>query len=250
MTRFEGKVVLVTGAASGIGAATAELFAAEGAHVVGVDISSSDISSRDVSGDVLRGDVLRGDVSDPASVEAFVGEVLKRHGGIDVVANVAGIVRFSHVGQTSLADWQQHLAVNLTGPFMVSQAALPSLIERKGNIVNVASIAGLKGQAYTGAYCASKGGLVLLTKSMALELAARGVRVNCVCPSSVMTPLVQGVAETMPRDLDPSLIGRLGSVLPGWVTPQEIAESIAYLASDAARNITGTSLLIDGGTQS
>jgi meso-butanediol dehydrogenase/(S,S)-butanediol dehydrogenase/diacetyl reductase len=238
MTRFQDKVVLVTGAASGIGAATAELFRTEGAQVVGVDLTGDGQT------------VLQGDVADPESVASFVETAVERHGGIDIVANVAGIVRFSHVEHTTLADWQQHLAVNLTGPFLVSQAALPSLIERKGCIVNVASIAGLKGQAYTAAYCASKGGLVLLTKSMALELAAKGVRVNAVCPSSVMTPLVQGVAESMPRDLEPSLIGRLGSVLPGWVTPEEIAESIAYLASPAARNITGTTLLVDGGTQS
>ena len=236
-TRFRDKVVLVTGAASGIGAATAELFANEGAHVVGVDINAHD-------------DVLHCDVSDPESVRSAVDVTVKRHGGIDVLANVAGMVRFSHVEETTFDDWQQHLAVNLTGPFLVSQAALPSLLERKGCIVNVASIAGLKGQPYTAAYCASKGGLVLLTKSMALELATRGVRVNAVCPSSVDTPLVQGVARSMPHDLDPKLMARLMSVNEGWVTPKEIAEAVAYLASNAARNITGTTLLIDGGTQS
>lgn len=236
--RFSDKVVLITGAGSGIGAATAELFRAEGAHVVGVD----------VTGD--GADVIKGDVTDPDSVQSFVTEAISRHGGIDVVANVAGIVRFSHVEQTSLEDWHDHLAVNLTGPFMVSQAALPSLIERKGCIVNVASIAGLRGQAYTAAYCASKGGLVLLTKSMGLELAAQGVRVNAVCPSSVMTPLVQGVAKTMPHDVDAKLMGRLLAPNGQWVEPIEIAEAIAYLASPAARNITGTTLLIDGGTQS
>ena len=238
MSRFEGKVVLVTGAASGIGKATAELFRAEGADVVGVDLSGDGV------------DVLAGDVSDPDSVRQFVSAAVQKHGGIDVLANVAGIVNFSHVEETTLADWNRHISVNLTGPFLVSQAALPTLIERKGSICNVASIAGLKGQAYTAAYCASKGGLVLLTKSMALELASRGVRVNAVCPSSVMTPLVQGVAETMPKDIDPVLLGRLSNVLPQWVTPEEIAESIAYLSSHSARNITGTTLMIDGGTQS
>jgi NAD(P)-dependent dehydrogenase (short-subunit alcohol dehydrogenase family) len=237
-TRVADKVVLVTGAGSGIGKATAELFAAEGAHVVGVDLTGDGV------------DLLKGDVSDPDSVKEFVGAAIDKHGGIDVVANVAGIVRFSHVETTTLQDWNQHLAVNLTGPFLVSQAALPTLIERKGSICNVASIAGLKGQAYTAAYCATKGGLVLLTKSMALELAGRGVRVNAVCPSSVMTPLVHGVAETMPRDIEPDLLARLRNVMPEWVTPEEIAESIAYLSSHAARNITGTTLLIDGGTQS
>jgi len=236
-TRFRDKVVLVTGAASGIGEATATLFANEGAHVVGVDINAHD-------------DVVHCDVADPESVQSVVDLTIRRHGGIDVVANVAGLVRFSHVEETSLDDWNTHLAVNLTGPFLVSQAALPSLLERKGNIVNVASIAGLRGQAYTAAYCASKGGLVLLTKSMGLELASRGVRVNAVCPSSVMTPLVQGVAASMPHDLDQNLMMRLMAPNGGWVTPEEIAQSIAYLASDAARNITGTTLLIDGGTWS
>lgn len=236
--RFEGKVALVTGAASGIGAATAALFRAEGARVVGVDVNADGVNVR------------TGDVTDPASVHAFVTETLDEHGGIDVVANVAGMVRFSHVEATTLDDWSQHLAVNLTGPFLVSQAALPSLLERRGAIVNVASIAGVKGQAYNAAYSASKGGLVMLTKSMALELATRGVRVNAVCPSGVDTPLIRGVAHTMPKDMEPPLLQRLMSVMDGWVTPHEIAEAIAYLASDAARMITGTTLVIDGGTQS
>ncbi|MDT4918136.1 MAG: hypothetical protein QOH89_2836 [Pseudonocardiales bacterium] len=237
MSRFAGKVVLVTGAASGIGAATATMFREGGADVVGVDLSAAD-------------DVIAGDVTDPESVRSFVAEAVKRHGGIDVVANVAGIVRFAHVEDVTLDDWQQQLAVNLTGPFLVSQAALPSLVERRGCIVNVASIAGLRGQAYTAAYCASKGGLVMLTKSMALEFATRGVRVNAVCPSSVLTPMIQGVAPTIPADAEPKLMARLMAVNEGWVAPEEIAESIAYLASHAARSITGTTLLIDGGTQS
>ena len=237
MNRFDGKVALVTGAASGIGAATAALFRDEGADVIAVDVAAAD-------------GVLPGDVADPASVAQFVGAAIERHGGIDVVANVAGIVRFAHVEDLGFDDWQRQLAVNLTGPFLVSQAALPSLIERRGCIVNVASIAGLKGQAYSAGYAASKGGLVLLTKSMALELATRRVRVNAVCPSSVLTPMIEGVASTIPADADPKLMARLMSVNEGWVTPQEIAEAIAYLASDAARSITGTTLVIDGGTQS
>ncbi len=124
------------------------------------------------------------------------------------------------------------------------------LVERRGCIVNVASIAGVKGQAYTAAYCASKGGVVLLTKSMALELASRKVRVNCVCPGGVDTPLIAGAAAAIPPDAEPGLLERLNSVIPGLVRPAEVAEAIAYLASDAARMITGTSLLLDGGTQS
>jgi NAD(P)-dependent dehydrogenase (short-subunit alcohol dehydrogenase family) len=238
MSRFAGKVALVTGAASGIGAATAALFRAEGAHVVGVDVNAAD-------------GVLNGDVTDPASVEQFVGEAIERHGGIDVVANVAGVVRMVHVAELTLQEWQRHLDVNLTGPFLVSQAALPSLRERRGCIVNVASIAGLKGQPYSVAYSAAKGGLVLITKSLALELAASGVRVNAVCPSSVLTPMIDAVAHTMPDGLDRNLMRRLVPLNDGWwVQPEEVAESIAYLASDAARSITGTTLVIDGGTQS
>ena len=114
--------------------------------------------------------------------------------------------------------------------------------------MTVASIAGVKGQAYTSAYCASKGGVVLFTKSLALELASRGVRVNCVCPGGVETPLIMGAIESMPADAERKLMARLDSVLPGLVHPDEVAEAIAYLASDAARMITGTTLLLDGGT--
>ena len=116
--------------------------------------------------------------------------------------------------------------------------------------MNVASIAGVKGQAYTAAYCASKGGVVLLTKSLALELASRKVRVNCVCPGGVDTPLIVGAAAAIPPDAEPVLLDRLNSVIPGLVKPGEVAEAIAYLASDAARMITGTALMLDGGTQS
>jgi NAD(P)-dependent dehydrogenase (short-subunit alcohol dehydrogenase family) len=166
------------------------------------------------------------------------------------VANAAGTVRLSPVEDTTQHDWHAHAAVNLTGPWLVSQPAQPSLLERKGCIVNVASIAGLRGQPYTAAYCAAKGGLVVLTKSMGLELASRGVRVNAVCPSSVMTPLIGGVAKTIPQDADPKLMDRLMAPNGLWVEPVEIAEAIAYLASPAARNITATTLLIDGGTWS
>lgn len=229
--RFDGKRVLVTGAASGIGKATVELFSREGATVVGLDI-------------VQAPGIVCCDVTDPEQARAAVRDSFP----LDVVANVAGMVRLSHVETTSLADWQQHLDLNLTAPFVLSQAALPSLLERGGNIVNVASVAGLKGQAYTSAYCASKAGLVMLTKSMALELSKRGVRVNCVCPGGVDTPLVGRVADSLPSDLDWSLMARLDNVIPGFSSPGEIAEAIAYLASDAAASITGTALVIDGGT--
>jgi NAD(P)-dependent dehydrogenase (short-subunit alcohol dehydrogenase family) len=238
MARFDGKIALVTGAASGIGAATAALLGQEGATVVGVDLAGDGAA------------ILRADVTDPASGAEAVATAVERHGRLDVVVNCAGIFRFGRVEDVTLDEWQRHLAVNLTGPFLISQAAVPHLVETTGTIVSVASIAGVKGQAYTSAYCASKGGLVLFTKSLALELAPRGVRVNCVCPGGVDTPLIVGAFESMPTDGDTKLMARLDSVLPGLVAPGEVAEAIAYLASDAARMVTGTTLLLDGGTQS
>ena len=232
--RFEGKRVLVTGAASGVGKATAALFAAQGADLVQLDVAESP-------------GVTVIDLTDSAGVR----ELVLSQGPFDVVLNIAGIVRLDHIAELSLETWQRHLDVNLTAPFVVSQAALPGLIARKGNIVNVASVAGLRGQAYSAAYCASKAGLVMLTKSMALELSKAGVRVNCVCPGGINTPLLGGVARTMPKDLDPELMARLYNPLPpGFAEPGEIAEAIAYLASDAARSVTGSALSIDGGTLS
>jgi len=232
--RFDGKVALVTGAASGIGAATAALLAAEGATVVRLDVQDAD-------------GVVRCDVSDRASVRTAVADAVAEHGGIDVLANVAGLVRFGHFADLTPEAWQLQVDVNLTGPFNTIQEALPSLVARRGCVVNVASIAGLKGQAYQVGYGATKAGVVMLTKGLAVELAAQGVRVNCVCPGTVLTPLIVGVGKSMPPDVDAALMARLNGVLPGLIDPSEVAEAIAYLASDAARSITGTALTVDLG---
>ena len=232
--RFDGKVALVTGAASGIGAATAALLAAEGATVVGLDITDAP-------------DVQRCDVSDRSQVDAVVDAAVTQHGGIDIVANVAGMIRFGHFADLTPDAWQRQLDVNVTGPFHLCQAAMPSLLERKGCIVNVASVAGLRGQAYSAGYCASKAALVMFTRALAVEFAGAGVRVNCVCPGTVMTPLILGVGDAMPGDVDAALMARLNGVMPGLIEPGEIAEAIAYLASDAARSVTGAALAVDLG---
>jgi NAD(P)-dependent dehydrogenase (short-subunit alcohol dehydrogenase family) len=232
--RFDGKVAVVTGAASGIGASTAALLAAEGATVVGLDIAEAP-------------GVRRCDVSDRSQVDAAVTDVVREHGGIDVVANVAGMIRFGHFADLTPEAWQRQLDVNVTGPFHVCQAAMPSLLARKGSIVNVASVAGLRGQAYSAGYCASKAALVMFTRALAVEFAGAGVRVNCVCPGTVMTPLIVGVGDAMPADVDDALMARLNGVMPGLIEPGEIAEAIAYLASDAARSVTGAALAVDLG---
>ena len=234
MSRFEGKRVFLTGAASGIGKATHELFRNEGADVVAVDVQEAP-------------DVIRLDITDTAKVV----ELVTSSGPFDVVLNVAGIVRVEHTKDVTMELWDRQIAVNLTAPFVIMQAAMPGLIERKGNIVNVGSIAGVRGQAYSAAYCASKGGIVMMTKGLALEYARRGVRINSVCPGGVWTPLVEGVAAIMPKDLNEKLMQRTYNVLPpGFADPSEIAEAIAYLASDAARSVTGAAFMIDGGIDS
>jgi NAD(P)-dependent dehydrogenase (short-subunit alcohol dehydrogenase family) len=232
--RFPGKVAVVTGAASGIGAAAAALLESEGATVVRLDVQEAD-------------DVVRCDVSDRAQVRAAVADVVAAHGGIDVLANVAGLVRFGRFEELTQESWQLQLDVNLTGPFHTIQEALPTLIERTGCIVNVGSIAGLKGQAYQLGYGASKAALINLTKGVAVEFASRGVRANCVCPGTVLTPLTLAVGQSLPPDADPVLMARMNGVLPGLIDASEVAEAIAYLASDAARSVTGEALVLDLG---
>jgi meso-butanediol dehydrogenase/(S,S)-butanediol dehydrogenase/diacetyl reductase len=228
--RFEGRVALVTGAASGIGKATAERLAAEGATVVGVD--------RDEGTDRVH------DVSDPQANRALVDDVVAEHGRLDVLCNVAGILRFAHAGEHTQDDWDRTLAVNLSAPWFLMQAAIPHLVETRGSVVNVASAAGLVGQAYTSAYCASKHGLVGLTKSLAIEFASKKVRFNCVCPGQVNTNLLADFA--FPEGADQQLLDKLLPLLRG-AAPEEIATLIAFLASDDARYVTGAAWPIDGG---
>jgi meso-butanediol dehydrogenase/(S,S)-butanediol dehydrogenase/diacetyl reductase len=232
------RVALVTGAASGIGWAVAERLRDDGAAVVGFDL-------RDRGPDGVE--MVAGDVTDRAAVDAAVAHAVAAQGRLDVVANVAGIPQFGRVDDIEDDEWARSLAVNLTGPFTVCRAALPHLRATRGCIVNVASIAGLEGQAYTAAYCASKGGLVLLTRALAVELAPDGVRVNCVCPAAVDTPLLAEVAPRIPADADPRLLDRLQMLMPGLVTPGQVAAAVAYLASDEAAFVTGHALALDGG---
>ena len=237
--RFEGKVAVVTGASSGIGRATAELLAGEGATVVAVDRDAENLEG---TAGVADRRVL--DVSDGVAGAALIDDVAATHGRLDVLANVAGILRFAHARDHRPEDWEQSLAVNLSGPWYLIQAALPHLEASRGNVVNVASAAGLVGQAYTAAYCASKGGLVLLTKALAVEYASRKVRLNCVCPGQVNTNLLADFA--FPEGADQRLMDKLLPLVRG-ADPGEIAILIAYLASDEARYVTGAAFPIDGG---
>ena len=231
MTRLQGKVALVSGAASGIGAAVVERFVAEGATVVASDITSID-------GGVVC------DVRDAHACAAAVVETLRRHGRLDVLANVAGIAAGDRIQDVTPAEWRRVIDVNLTGTFLLSQAALAALLESTGTIVNMASVAGIQATPYNAAYCASKAGVIQLTKSMALELAVAGVRVNAVCPASVDTPFLHGFQ--LPEDADLQLLMRSVSPMGRLIEPAEVAAAVAYLASSDAANVSGTTLVIDG----
>ncbi|WP_244930062.1 SDR family oxidoreductase [Nocardioides sp. W7] len=230
------RVVVVTGAASGVGYATATMFRDAGEVVFGLDVNPT----------VPEGvTYVETNVADKASVDAAIA-TCAQHGRIDVLANVAGIVQFGRFEQIDEAELDRVLAVNLKGPFLLTQAALPYLKAGPGCVVNVSSVAGRVPQPYAAAYGASKGGLTQLTKNLALELVSTGVRVNAVCPGTIDTPMVAKVAETYPSDLEPRISERLFMQMPGAIPPGDVAAAIGYLASPAAAFVTGTVLAIDG----
>jgi 2-keto-3-deoxy-L-fuconate dehydrogenase len=223
MTRFAGKRALVTGAGSGIGAAVAELLAGEDAEVVAADISGTDVHL---------------DVRDEAEVAAVVRDV-------DILVNVAGIGSTTTAPDTPLDVWEDVFAVNARGTFLCCKHAIPSMVARGGgSIVNIASVAALVGLKNRAAYCASKGAVVSLTRALAVDHVNDGIRINAVCPGTVDSPWVRRLVDESGESLDDLTarqpLGRLG-------TPEEIAQAVAYLASDAASFVTGSVLVIDGG---
>ncbi|MGO8872599.1 MAG: SDR family NAD(P)-dependent oxidoreductase [Acidimicrobiales bacterium] len=233
MGRLDDAVAVVTGAASGIGAACAERLAVEGATVVTVD----------VAGDV---DYLL-DVRDEPAVAAAVGGVVAEHGQLDVLVHAAGVAGGGPVHLLDGEEWDRVVDVNLKGTFHLGKhVAMPMLDQGRGSIVNIASIEGLEGTEGGSAYNASKAGVVMLTKSMAIDYGRRGIRVNCICPGGIDTPMLRSVTEPEGMELyrerlrDEHLLGRFGR-------PSEIAAAAAFLASDDASFVTGHALVVDGG---
>ncbi|HEX9684204.1 MAG TPA: SDR family NAD(P)-dependent oxidoreductase [Acidimicrobiales bacterium] len=243
--RFTGKRCLVTGAASGLGRATSLRLAAEGGRVVCLDLADAVEETAAViaaaGGDAL---VVTSSVSDPAQVEGAVTRAVAHLGGLDVLCNVAGVLRMEHTESSSIDTWNLVIGVNLTGTYLMARHALPHLIESKGNIVNVGSSAGLRGHAYAAAYCASKGGVIHLTKELAEEFKAAGVRANVVCPGGMATPMVGNLE--IPDDIEMRLLLKHTSPM-GECTPDQVASTVAFLASDEADYITGAVVSVDGG---
>lgn len=248
MNRFEGKIALVTGAASGIGRATALRLAQEGADVACVDVSDkvADTAAEvEQLGRAASSHVC--DISDEAGVAAMVAAVIARFGKLDVAANVAGVLRADHTHQLAMEHWDRILRINLTGTFLVCRAVIPHLLATKGCIVNTSSTAALGSHPWMAAYAASKGGIIALTKTIAVEYVKQGLRANCVCPGGVATPL-HGQFR-MPKGSDPDLLRGAMPLVP-YVGPEHAASVIAFLASDDAKYITGTEVRADGGALS
>jgi NAD(P)-dependent dehydrogenase (short-subunit alcohol dehydrogenase family) len=246
---FTAKVVLVTGAANGIGRATAEQFARAGARVALVDVQEKGVQDAAAAIDPgrTRAIGLAADVSQRPDVDRAVAACVSTFGGIDVLVNNAGIHFARAVEEYTEEEWDRIFGVNLKGAFHTIAAALPWLRRSRGSIVSVSSMAGLVGQARGAAYVASKGALIALTKALALELGPDGIRVNCVCPAGVDTPLMRGWAATLP-DPEAVLRGQAAMhLLDRMATPDEIAATILFLASPAAAFITGIALPVEGG---
>jgi NAD(P)-dependent dehydrogenase (short-subunit alcohol dehydrogenase family) len=247
---FDGKTVLVTGAAKGIGRAVAAHMVREGARVAMIDSDGAALDAaaaelnRITPGSALA---LTADVSDSADVTRAVESATTQFNGLDVVVNNAGIHFARAVDQYTDEEWHRIFAVNVDGAFYTTRAALPALRRSRGVIVLVSSMTALVGQDRGAAYVASKGALVSLTRALALELAADGIRVNCVCPAGVDTPLLRSWAATLP-DPDAVLRGQAEMhLLKRLATADDIAAAIAFLASPAASFITGTIIPVEGG---
>ncbi len=247
MQRFADRSVLITGAGSGIGRATAERLAAEGARLTISDVNADGLeetaSTCRTSGVPVTAVV--SDVSDEAAVADLVAGAVGEFGRLDVLVNVAGILQFKDFRLTTLADFERIIGVNLTGTFLTCRDAMPHLLESQGNIVNITSTAALAGHPWTSSYSASKGGVLALTLTLAVEFGKLGVRCNAVAPGSINTP-IQNAFE-LPEGADPKLLHRI-MPLDRMRGPENVAGAVAFLGSDDAAHVNGEVLRVDGGT--
>ena len=253
MNRVSGKVALITGGASGIGAATARIICAEGGKVILVDASEDGLV--DIQKDILecvpgaQVATFLADVRDAENATRAVQEALQKFSRLDILVNNASMRNYSAVAEAEPADWQAIVAVNLIGAANYCRASLPILRKTdRSSIVNVSSVYAVAGRKGMGLYDATKAGMLALTRTLACEEAAHGVRVNAVCPGSTLTGFHVGRARAAGKSLEQLRTERQTTSLLGrWATPEEIAWPILWLASDEASFITGATLMVDGG---
>jgi NAD(P)-dependent dehydrogenase (short-subunit alcohol dehydrogenase family) len=243
MSRLTGKVTYITGAASGIGLACAQRFAAEGAVVVGADLNTNPAWAEFVAA-APANDFHELDVRDETAQHAVVADIVSKHGRIDAVVTAAGVAGGGFVHMLELAEWQRVQDINITGTFLTAKAVLPTMIEqRSGSIITVASVEGIEGCEGGSSYNASKGAVVLLTKNLACDYGRAGIRANAICPGFIQTPMFDSVVADLP--MTPAIkeqhkLGRFGRA-------DEIAGAAYFLASDDSSFVSGVALPVDGG---
>lgn len=250
MDTLAGKRALITGAASGIGRATALLFAREGAAISIVDLDEvgGQAVAQMIGDEGVPAVVVPCDVTQGAECEQAVQQTIGELGGLDILFNSAGIVRRATVLETTETEWDRVMKVNVKSLFLMSKYAIPIMAEAGGGvIINVASGWGLVGGPKAAAYCASKGAVVLLTKAMAIDHGGQNIRVNCICPGDIDTPLLRDEARQLGEPMDRFLVQAAERPLKRIGAPEDVAQAALYLASDVSSFVTGAALVVDGG---